>query len=124
MSEVRTPPIRLVDLNPRWIRTTDGKIYGIAHDCPCRLPKYDPQVHGIKQAGQPDPDLSGCCSMLGSCVVPTKATFEPGATVCEDSQRRGWDTTGTSFEDITLAPSVHHVGHWHGFIRAGWLESC
>ena len=24
----------------------------------------------------------------------------------------------------TLMPSVHHVGHWHGWLRAGVWESC
>jgi hypothetical protein len=24
----------------------------------------------------------------------------------------------------TLAPSVHHLGGWHGYVRAGRMESC
>lgn len=33
----------------------------------------------------------------------------------------GWDGN----EDApTLTPSIHEVGHWHGFLRSGKLESC
>lgn len=102
MSEVRTPPKRLVDLNPKWIETTDGEVYGIRYDCPC---------------GASD------CPMGGWAVVPTKTNFT-GKPTSADSMRRGWDTSGTSFEDITLSPSIHHVGHWHGWLRNGVLVSC
>lgn len=102
MSEVRTPPIRLVDLEPRWIRVQGGEVYGIEYRCPCR----DPQ-----------------CAMGGRCVVPTKSNFTEDST-CADSRARGWDITGTGFEDVTLSPSIHHVGHWHGWLRNGELVSC
>ena len=34
-----------------------------------------------------------------------------------------WDWDGNMHQP-TLTPSVHHVGHWHGFLRAGIWESC
>lgn len=116
MSEVRTMPRRLVDLNPHWQMTTDGLVYGIAYDCPCGLPQYE---HGGPVA------WADCCTLLGTQQVPTKTNFHPGGIASSaDSQVRGWDLTGDSFETITLSPSIHHVGHWHGFIRNGQLESC
>ena len=33
----------------------------------------------------------------------------------------GWDGNE---DKPTLTPSIHHVGVWHGFLRAGRLESC
>jgi hypothetical protein len=103
MSEVRTTPKRLVDLNPKWIETHgSGEVYGISYDCPCALPD---------------------CENGGRQVVPTKTNFI-GKPTCADSLARGWDLSGTSFENITLAPSIHQVGHWHGWLRNGVLESC
>lgn len=34
-----------------------------------------------------------------------------------------WAWNG-SFETPTLTPSVHHVGHWHGWLKNGVWESC
>lgn len=33
----------------------------------------------------------------------------------------GWDGNE---DQPTLQPSIHYVGHWHGYLRAGRLESC
>ena len=38
-------------------------------------------------------------------------------------QTPSWSWTGGK-EAATLSPSVHHVGHWHGWLRAGVWESC
>lgn len=103
MSEVRTDPKRLVDLNPKWVKVHGtGEIHGICYDCPC---------------GASD------CEMGGWCVVPTKANFL-GEPQHADAVQRGWDISGDSFENITLSPSIHHVGHWHGFLQNGVLTSC
>lgn len=34
-----------------------------------------------------------------------------------------WEWNGNR-DAPTLTPSVHHVGHWHGYLRAGIWESC
>lgn len=34
-----------------------------------------------------------------------------------------WDWDG-NLDAPTLSPSVHHVGHWHGWLRNGIWESC
>jgi hypothetical protein len=116
VSEIRTPPRRLVDLNPKWVKTHGGsEAYGIRYDCPCGKPGGPGPTH---------PDvIDGICPMGGWAVVPTKSNFI-GLPTCADSLARGWDTSGDSFENITLSPSIHHVGHWHGFLRSGVLESC
>jgi len=35
-----------------------------------------------------------------------------------------WQRTGDTFADMTLSPSVHAVGHWHGWVRNGNVETC
>lgn len=115
MSEIKTPPMRLVDLHPKWIMTSGGEVYGIAYDCPCGLPSYDPSV--------PARPYADCCPSGGRQIVPTRTSFT-GIASCPSSVEKGWDVAGDSFVTITLSPSIHQVGHWHGFLRAGWLESC
>jgi len=39
------------------------------------------------------------------------------------NQPNGWSFDGNR-ERPTLTPSIHCVDHWHGFLRAGRLESC
>lgn len=34
-----------------------------------------------------------------------------------------WDWDGNR-DAPTLTPSVHHVGHWHGWLKAAVWESC
>lgn len=38
------------------------------------------------------------------------------------SRRASWKFDG-NLERPTLTPSVHHIGHWHGWVRAGRMES-
>ena len=40
-----------------------------------------------------------------------------------ENDRATWEWNG-SLESPTLSPSVHHVGHWHGWLRNGVWESC
>ncbi len=109
--DVRTEPKRLIDLSPNWVRDTDGLIYGIRYNCPCERP------HRVAP-GQED---THCPVWYG--VVPTKTNWL-GEPQSSDSAARGWDLTGDSWETITLTPSIHHVGHWHGFLTNGVLASC
>lgn len=114
MAEVKTPPKRLVDLHPEWVMNTTGEVYGIAYDCPCGVAGFD-STNGVS--------YEQCCPRGGREVVPTKGNFL-NLPSCADSLARGWDIAGDSFENVSLSPSVHAVGHWHGFIRNGMVESC
>jgi hypothetical protein len=41
----------------------------------------------------------------------------------EEAGRPSWIWDGNR-EAPTLDPSVHHVGHWHGYLRAGfWTQA-
>jgi len=103
VSEVRTAPRRLVDLNPSWFgiygRESEGA--GVIFDCPCQ---------------------SDACAWGGKIAIsfsnPLKGDPEPVAS------EKLWLRTGDTFETLTLSPSIHCVGHWHGWLRNGVLESC
>ncbi len=41
----------------------------------------------------------------------------------DDGRKRIWGWDG-NVELPTLTPSIHDVGNWHGYLRAGKLESC
>ncbi|AKR57109.1 hypothetical protein XM25_15165 [Devosia sp. H5989] len=60
--------------------------------------------------------------MIYSCPCGCGATgvlrFRP-----TPSPSPSWEWDGNR-ERPTLSPSVHHVGHWHGFLRNGVWESC
>lgn len=36
---------------------------------------------------------------------------------------RSWTWDG-NLEKPTLTPSIHRVGHWHGYLRDGFFQSC
>ncbi len=130
MSEIKTPPKRLIGLNPNWAMTEAGSVYGLTYDCPCDLPRFeilldadgkhtvgaDGKVVGVVPYDQ-------CCPRDGRECVPTKGNFI-GKPVSPGGERRGWSITGDSFENLTLSPSVHAVGHWHGWIQNGMVTSC
>ncbi len=129
MSEVHTQPKRLVDLNPKW-SAGPGGVYGLVYDCPCDLPRFEPllDADGKVQVGDDGKAIGvvpydQCCPRGGREHVPTKGNFT-GKPSSPDAMARGWDITGDSFENLTLSPSVHAVGHWHGFITNGMVTSC
>ena len=103
MSDIKTPPKKLVDLNPQWfeIHGRDTLLAGVIYDCPCQL---DTCAWG------------GRVAISFSNPVRGEPANGPG--------ERLWHRTGETFETLTLSPSVHQVGHWHGWIRNGVVESC
>lgn len=54
------------------------------------------------------------CGALGPLTVGKG--FKPSSTP-------SWNWNG-SLEKPTLTPSVHHVGHWHGWLTNGVWTSC
>jgi hypothetical protein len=58
--------------------------------------------------------------MIYCCPCGCGAT---GALRFRPAVSPSWQWDGN--EDApTLSPSVHHVGHWHGWLRNGVWESC
>lgn len=46
-----------------------------------------------------------------------------GALAFRPHKSPSWDWDG-NMEAPTLLPSVHHVGHWHGWLKNGIWVSC
>lgn len=48
---------------------------------------------------------------------------ETGALAFRPAPSPSWEWDGNR-EAPTLSPSVHHVGHWHGYLRGGfWVQA-
>ncbi len=103
MSEIRTSPRRLVDLHPKWTKGYEtGEIVGLEFDCPC---------------GQRPISEGGTCSW-GTMYIPIRGEHAWDCSVANPSE------TASDFATLTLTPSVHAVGHWHGWVQNGDVTSC
>ncbi len=86
----------LKDLDPGW-ETIDGRVVGVLFQCPhCR------GQHVLCYFANP-PDGG----------PPIDPSVDPGIF--------RWRRTGTTFDDLTLSPSVDgsRNGHWHGWLENG-----
>lgn len=120
-------PINLTDLNPTWIERPLGRVVGVRFTCP-KDDGAGPHREGHAvcvlfanppDGGPPYPDDDQC----------------PGNSKGRRWQRLGGDHLGSSFEDLTLAPSVDctrgegcdksdhsqcsHTHCWHGSVTNG-----
>lgn len=74
--------------------------------------------------GRPDEnghiDFWYCCPSGSRYIAPIVVgrDFKPAMV-----GRATWKMTGPP-GSVTLHPSVNHVGHWHGWLRDGYWESC
>lgn len=102
MSDIKTPPTRLVDLNAKFWGTygENREGMGVIFDCPCRQEN---------------------CEWGGKIAVAFRNPIDGGPPFPDKTR---WERTGDTIETLTLSPSIHCVGHWHGWLRNGVLESC
>lgn len=102
MAEVKTPVRRLVDLHPKWtgIYGTERKGTGLQFTCPC---------------------LDARCPWGGEIYVTIENPLDGGPAAREAPPR--WKRTGNTFDILTLSPSIHAEGHWHGWVRDGCVVS-
>lgn len=94
MAEVKTQPVRVV-----VVEDID------ADNCP---------PGAIEYSGTPAGGLWYRCPC--GCASRGFLPFRPAPSP-------SWEFDGNA-EAPTLQPSVHHIGHWHGWLRAGVWESC
>jgi hypothetical protein len=121
VSEIKTEPKRLVDLNPEWLPTPEvvakhglQEHSAIEFDCPCGTPP----VHVCNEHCKtpcPYAKYPGCA--FGRVYLPI--TGRGGHSVT-------WDVTSATddFETLTLSPSILATGPWHGHCVNGMLVSC
>lgn len=104
--EIRTPPYRLIDLNPSFY-TAHGSPerhgLGVIFDCPCK---------------------QETCEWGGKIAIGFANPIDGGPSIKYSEREVLWTRQGETFEDLTLTPSIHAVGHWHGWLRNGMLVSC
>lgn len=104
--------MKLKDLHPRFLNAGGDGVYqsdgtpaperfgvGIIFDCPC------------------------------GCSVPCFVPFNPPLDGGPPTDRKAWDRTGSTFDDLTLNPSILRSTRnggcgWHGFIRNGEIITC
>lgn len=102
MSEVRTAPVKALALEKRAFH--DGNLAGSFY-------VNEPDSDGEQQFWYRCPCGCGVCGPL-----TVGSGFKP-------ADGPSWHWNG-SLDAPTLSPSVHHVGHWHGWLRNGVWESC
>lgn len=66
-----------------------------------------------------DDDFSHIYLWLPGLNGPESLQIQRG----ESDKDRIWGWDGNE-DKPTLTPSIQTIGHWHGFLRAGRLESC
>ncbi len=97
--------MRLTELNPAWIDIDKLEKVGILFDCP---------VHRTKGCEYPRIPAFFANPPSGCAPLPK-----------HEADEGRWQLTGTSFEDMTLTPSIlyprpkYGPQHWHGFITNG-----
>lgn len=107
--------MKLTDLNPGWINSggpgifnadmtpaTPRKGIGIIFDCPC-----------------------GKCDEYHRLFLAFTNPLD-GSVAVRDKGEPTWERSGTTFEMLTISPSINRVGGcgWHGWIRNGQVISC
>jgi hypothetical protein len=99
--------VKLTELEPRYfVRHEGGQPVGITFDCLCKPNCPSRLAIALHMDGTNfDPDPSN------------PQQFEAGDTI--------WTiTSGDSFENLSLSPSIDasKAGHWHGFIMNGEIR--
>lgn len=95
--------MRLIDLEPRWYSAKgDHQRHGITFDCPC--------CNGSTRLA------------IATHVDGTNFDPEPDNPQCFEAGEKVWNVVGGStFEDMSLTPSIDASkhGHWHGHVTNG-----
>jgi hypothetical protein len=99
--------VKLIDLDPRWFSRAGDVRHGISFECPCCV--------GTDKGTR----LAVAIHVDGTNFDPDPSNAQQFAT-----GEHVWNVTGSSFEDLSLTPSVDASkhGHWHGFITAGEIR--
>ena len=111
MSEVKTEPVKATFLPREEFWTPDFV---------CRVPGSILRNSLVDKDDQPEAGehwYYACpcgCGRAGGLNVAEgkKPAYSPS-----------WQWNGST-DAPTLTPSVHHIGHWHGFLTAGMWVSC
>lgn len=112
---------RLADLHPAWIKR-GGRVVGVRFMCP------------VEDGSGPHADGHSVCVLFANPL--DGGTAHPDDPACPgNSAGRRWARTGSTFDDLTLSPSVDctgaegcdqsehskcsHTHCWHGHVENG-----
>jgi hypothetical protein len=118
MSEVRLPaPVKAVPVEDAFDHGEYGRKERIAGAFNFKENEAGKGFWGYFRSTCP----CGCGSFsalpVGLRVKPPQGVADAGFT------RSTWEWDGNR-EAPTLTPSIHHVGHWHGWLKAGmWTQA-
>lgn len=105
--------MKLTELSPRWALDADIVVVG-----------GGPPMHDENRTGMALTFECPCCR--GTERATRLAVFfrNPIDGKPPSDDHKLWERTGTTFEDLTLSPSIDAsgVGHWHGFIQVGEIR--
>lgn len=95
----------IVDLDPHWIRDAASRVVGVRFACPT-CTSLEGAVNICVLFRNP---LDGGQGAPEGCGLPG------------DNGGERWERAGSTFETLTLSPSVDcsRCGHWHGFVAKG-----
>jgi hypothetical protein len=104
LSEVKTQPVTSVHLGS-WRELADKRIPG-----------------SVSFSPYPDSDGEQYMSYVCPCGCGHQSSLTVGNGF-KPADPPSWQWNG-SRDKPTLSPSVHHVGHWHGYLTDGVWRSC
>lgn len=113
---------RLVELHPRWFAQAERSGQGLIFDCPCARCAAAPEGPIRLAAAFGSPLDGGAPIALGKIEAlwnAIKASDDGNSHFAPPGV--AWQNTGTSFDTLTLRPSLDYskAGHWHGHIIDG-----
>jgi hypothetical protein len=128
--------VRLVDLDPTWVydyntishaHRQSSDTHSVVHSPPGPDPEPRPETSIDLGRAQ------GVMFLCPTCFVRNKGPVGTESVLCWFNGRGipaealpgpgRWIASGTSFDDLTLSPSVNvDKEHWHGFITNGEVK--
>lgn len=104
MAEVKTPPVKATHI-------PDKEAFQASFQ--------EGRVPGSFRVVEDGADITFwyCCP----CGCASLGPLDVGRNRKPIADHATWEWNG-SFDAPTLSPSVHHVGHWHGWLRNGVWE--
>lgn len=129
--------MRLVDLDPEWVTfdAASGGHFGYS-DVHSHV-DYDADADGNVDAPESSIEFAhadGVAFMCPTCYAKKGSNIGVETVICWFKNRPNvpadatpgpgrWTATGTSFDDLTLSPSVNvDHEHWHGYVTNGEIK--
>lgn len=128
--------MKLTDLEPEWVNYVDGRSYRRFSDNHSHV-HYNPEevAEGYHDQSEDFAHADGIQFLCPACFAKNNGPIGTESVIAWFRNRPHvgadampgpgrWAATGTSFEDLTLSPSINvDHGHWHGFVENGLIRN-